>query len=520
MNKTVIIFLLGLVVFTARPALAQGGSNPAENPSFKVAMDAFQADHLAEARMGLLTLVNAEPKQQLYWFNLGHVYYKLNNFPKALECYQKVRGLEGSLSLPAAYYQAVCENNMGQSKKAQETLKAVIENPQTPENLRSKSSHFKRTLKEGEDEASAAAMKYFNQEEYDKSLSEIEKSDLSETPEAFLLRGMSYKSLDKPEEAKKYLQLSERYSQKPDIRESSRTLLADLNEKERPTPGAGFSGAVTFDLGSDSNIYQVKSATSSSIMDFNLEVYYQNNLSPQLSLTPGYNFRSSRFVKDSSLNTMSHFFNLDLEYTPTHWVLEVSPFLELMQSPYDLASFGSDYLIKLNYEKWALGVSGTALHQQSLAAAENYLDGNMLAAKLFLEIKNPISMLQLYALRVISATGDLPVTKGTQTGTLPLAYSGIERGLYTVVSFAKSWKFYGRLSVLDKDYDNVSAPTKVKRKDISSNIFLKAKYEFTPDWSGFASFNFTNNQSTLGPNDIENKNYSEFVNKFGVQWSW
>jgi hypothetical protein len=518
MDKTARILLFVFTTFVVQVSWAQ--DDPAENPQFKEAIKDFQEGRLGAAKSGLSTLVELEPKQQIYWFNLCHVYYKYNNFPKASDCYQRVRGLEGSLALPASYYQAVCENNMGRSKKAQEALSKVIDDSRAPENLVAKARHLKKAMAEGEDEASAAALTYFNQGDYEKSLKEIEKSDLSETPEAFLLRGMSYKSLHKMEEAKKYLQLTERYTQKPDIRESSRILSADLNEKEEPVSRTGFGGMILFDVGSDSNIYQVNSASSSSVTNLSLEVDYQKNLAPQWTLAPGYSFKHSQYAKDSSLKTTDHFFVLDLEYAPTNWNFELAPFLELTQSTYDVVSLGGDYLVKLEYEKWGLGFSGSTLQQESRSAAENYLNGRLQTSKFFLEIKNSVAMLQLYASSLRSATGDMPITGGTQSGMLPLAYSGTEMGLYSIVSITNSLRFYGRLSMIAKDYDNISTPSNVKRRDLASNIFLKMKYRFNSGWSGFAALNFSNNQSTLGSNDIENKNYSELINKIGLQWSW
>ncbi|HEY8269403.1 MAG TPA: hypothetical protein VIG33_00825 [Pseudobdellovibrionaceae bacterium] len=520
MDKTVMIFLIVFASLVECISFAQDSNEPAENIQFKEAIKDFQSGHLIEARAGFLKLVELEPKRQIYWFNLCHTHYKLNNFQKASDCYKKVREWDGSLSLPAAYYQAVCENNMGRSKKAVEIVTTVIEDSKCQENLRAKAVHFKKAVNDEEDEASVAALKYFNEGDYEKSLKEIEKSDLSETPEAFLLRGMSYKSLHKNEEAKKYLQLTERYTQRPDIRESSRALAADLNEKEKPLLPGGFSGEILFDVGSDSNIYQVKSATASSITNFNVEVNYRRDLSPQSYLIPGYSFKHSRYLKNSDLNTTDHFFELDLGYNSARWLFEVSPFFEVTQTTFDLLSLGSDFLVKLDYDRWALGFSGTISEERSLATAENYMNGDLQTLKLFLELNNTAVMVQLYMARLRTATGDMPLTVGTQTGILPLAYSGTESGLYTVIALRDLWKIYGRMAVTSKNYDRISTPSNVKRNDLTTNLYLKIKYAFSSSWSGFASFNFFNNQSTLGTNDIENKNYAELISKFGLQWSW
>jgi hypothetical protein len=145
-------------------------------------------------------------------------------------------------------------------------------------------------------------------------------------------------------------------------------------------------------------------------------------------------------------------------------------------------------------------------------------------AKLFLEIKNSTknftSLLQLYGSSLRSVTGDMPITSGTLSGTLPLAYSGTEAGIYTMVSLSENWRLYGRLSMMAKDFANLATPSNVKRRDLITTIYVKMKYDFNRRWNAFAVFNLLQNQSTLGANELVNKNYSEQISKLGLQWSW
>jgi hypothetical protein len=193
------------------------------------------------------------------------------------------------------------------------------------------------------------------------------------------------------------------------------------------------------------------------------------------------------------------------------------PYLQRVDWNSTLAAQKVGALLKLTYtqDPWDFTFEVDHSEQKSLNADYSYLQGPATSFRPVVGWWDRNIYAQAYWVLGSDGAADIVYSDGS---LLPLSHSYQGPGLKLVWRPSDEWAAIWTYSSLQKNYSNSALPGSKIRKDTETGSSLKVLYSFTPRFSVYGLGEWTSNASTLGADDVRDKNYQVLVWTGGLSW--
>jgi outer membrane receptor protein involved in Fe transport len=198
------------------------------------------------------------------------------------------------------------------------------------------------------------------------------------------------------------------------------------------------------------------------------------------------------------------------------WFLEIRPGFryEILGTEAFLARPGIGTTVQRRFARHRVGLRYDYTRNLSPTSTYRYLEGNVHAGSLYWNYARSRWLVEVAATAFKEDIGDLLLS----TGTLPLAQLSLGPRLQLSWSFTDSWSLQAATSYLFRDYENPSQPDDLPRDDEQWNLNLRLSHRLRSGLGVFLSSSVVVNDSTLGPESVRDRNYTEFIVSGGLSW--
>lgn len=493
----------------------------AEERDLNLALKHFKSGDYQSSKIKFIHLIKSDKGNPLYWFNLGHVYLKLNDPQKAIKCYERVVHLKSPLSPAAKYFQAKALIENGQFQEAKGRLETLLAHKELPDNLQQNTKDLLVFLSSpsGMEEL---ALKKYQEGNYQASfflLQSIPKGKLSEDGHILLL--MVYARMNN---FKEFQKLKRDFFRLPTVSSAKRALVLDL-EKMFPT-GPAVTAPLTLFLdisgGTNSNVY----ADGDSVEPLESVEYrlftggsYQWGLGTGNFVRAAYTFSKNWFVEAPELEASTH--NARISYLSLNGkrTFELTPYYQLQNWDGVNVSnrIGGMSLISYSHGSGEYGFIFDISKRSSLEETYSYLDSMNGSTRAFISWWTSSFLFELNFSGGYDGTKDIVYSDG---GRLPLTHFYYGPGIRSIFRPNDSLVFTGLTSYLLREYQNTSIPGEKRRSDQEFSYSLRINFYFIPSTSIYLQHEGLSNKSSLGSDDVRDKNYQVQTQSVGLTWDY
>lgn len=487
-------------------------------PEMAEAMASFEKGDYDRSIKLFLSLAKSDPKNAVYWFNLGNVLFLKGMVDSSNLCYQKVIDLGANLSLPAQLFRLRNERYSARFNQAYAILQSLekTEN-EFPQNLR---KFFQKEKGELQKAIMLETLAQMKAAEYDNALSNVTIA-LAIQPDspAYLLRGTIYLHMNRVKTAKKDFRRAFVLGKNLQDRAESAKLYLMLNDTLSETlegallrleGSAGYSSNI-FDMGI-SRQYTAKAISSMfALFSYTLPVnsYQSWSFSDFLEEEEIFGIPEERTFRNVlQLNWKTAWLGAQLRVTPRFEVNYRNTYF------YQLAGgmgLGAERRMGKSFAGFFFQT------QKSLPTHESYsyLSGatHFLRPYWYCPLRNvSLNLAWIFQKEMIKdltfAWGDVLPLSNIATGPqLTLSDTQLEK-----------WDLDFVISYLVKFYDHPVVPTGEKRKDQQFQWSGSVSYEINRKWSPFFLASYLLNDSTLDETSIVEKRFDRWKIMGGVRW--
>lgn len=484
---------------------------------FTQSMDLYAKGSFAESAKILSSLVGTEPQNSLYWFNLGNAYFMMQKYDKAILSYDKVVHLKSKMAPAARLYKAKALRKLNQTEEASDLLEGLLKD-HPPAGILKEAKAELAALAESPDSEDEALSLYMNgrYEAAEKTLRQKPENELS--PSGRLLLGLSLTKQNKLPEAERVLKaLMRTRLLSAEDRKSAEEILKKIRREEWENRPYWLS--VDMAYGSAHNIYldgKSLSPLSSSLLRSSVGTGYHFHQGRIFSQKLGYILNYEDPQQAPELKTLTHTLQAPLIYEKPSLDLNLTPFFQHQSWGGVLASTKTGLLLKSAWT-WSSVEAGvdTDVSWQKGGPEFSYLSGTSSSLRPYFGAWGQSVYVQIYWLEGLDGTQDIVYSDGTR---LPLQHSYQGVGLKTIWKIADSASLVLGLNSTDRAYKNLALAGNKERRDRELSASLKLNYYWTPALIVYASYELTDNSSTLGAGDVRDKNYEATAASVGLSW--
>lgn len=499
--------LLSIFIFTlvsSNPARAVFPNTDAD--AFKKSLELYSKNNFSGSIKILIQLLRRQPKNSLYWFNLGNSYFMARSYKYAAVSFEKVISLQSPLSPAAKLYKAKALDKLGQQAEARVMLEQVLhENPP---------AGIAQEAKKDLEAILLASYKHEKYAETEKALREM-GPDLS--PEGRMLLGMSLAKQNKNSQAERVFKgLASGSGGNGENQALARSLLENLSEEVTP-----YWVYVDFAYGSADNVFMDgRSLTplTSPLVRAQLEAGYHFNKNRTWSEKLVYAYNNESLSEATEMGTQSHMLLSSLLYQGSAWTASVTPYFQndVWASTTVGQKTGASTEVAYAFGKPnTIGMEVRGESQQAKTETYSYLTGTSYFLRPYYETGFKYFAIQFQWLMGADGTQDIVYSDGSR---LPLTQTYQGPGMRMQWSPTEKTLLGLSLSRIERVYKNISLPESKKRSDQELNGALKFMYSFSSQWRAYALVEYIANKSTLGAGDVRDKNYSATTSTIGMSW--
>lgn len=492
-----------------------------ESPAFNEALESFAKKDYKKSKAQIIQLIKRDKKNALYWFNLGHVFNKLSDLPKAIKCYEKVISLQSSLAPAAQYYKAQALVESGKMAEASKELKDLISKGKLPLNLRTKAISLLNALSSSS-RMEKLALQYYQNGNYPgtlRLLKHIQRQKLSDDGNILLM--MVYVRLNN---WKEFQDMKRRYFRMPTTSSARRSLVLDL-ERNFPLPIPQTRSVHLFldvSAGNNSNVYaDGDSAEGLESVEYRMSAggNYQWGLGEGSFLRAGYTFFRSSFTDAPELDSNTHNVRLSYLSVKDKKSFELTPYYQLQSWDGVNVSkrLGLISLYSLGFDSGEMGILGDVSRRSSMDQDYSYLDSSNLIARAYVNWLSAKFLFELNASAGHDGTQDIDYSDG---GRLPLKHYFYGPGFRMIYRPNDIWAITGFGSYLLREYENEAVPGEKNRSDQELSYSVRLNYYFIPSASVYLQYEGIDNSSSLGAGDVRDKNYNVNTQSIGLTWEY
>lgn len=479
---------------------AQVAANRNEEVLFQKSMQLYQKNDLVGCTKGFSQLLRMNRRKALYWFNLGNCFSMSGQYAKAQSCYSNVVKLKSPLSPAAKLYRAQALSKLGRTEEAQDLLRE-LKNQTLPPALKAE-----------------VAMALYQQGMYVEAEEQMKQDLQAADSKTQLLLGLTLMKQNKNQEAEKVLQP---LSASTGLSESDRTLVAELLETLKTfTAEKPYWFFIDLAYGSTTNAYldgRSLAPVSSPLLRASVGTGYQFSKSPAWSSRVSYVFDYESPTNVPDLKTQTHSFQVPTVYQNRKVELGFVPYAQAQIWGSTMASHKYGGLVRSATLGNGLG-GGCDVDMSSQKGANDnyaYLTGTSYSVRPFVSWTRRSLMGQLYWFMGSDGTQDIIYSDGSR---LPLQNNYQGPGVRLLWKTSASSSLLLQAHYLERNFKNNSLPEDKHRKDQELISSIKYVYAFSRNWMAYALAEYIPNKSTLGSEDVRDKNYDNLNLLAGVAW--
>ncbi|MBL7669749.1 MAG: hypothetical protein JNM39_04630 [Bdellovibrionaceae bacterium] len=498
-------------------------AQPLDDPRFKESLVAYSRKDFSKAIQLLLTLVSENPKKSIYWFNLANSQFMSKQYPAAIASFDEVIKLKAKFVDISFVYKAKALKKMGLHDEAKLELVKAKSTPNISGATKSLLKTEQAALEEISDvELESLALYQTSQwRESEEKLKTLDLENLSKNGR--ILLALALLKQKKNSEAEQFIQSRTPASKHPSwTTGQTNELMRELLKKARQKDITLERRWVFLDLsyGQTSNVYfegKSGSQISSPVIRSAIGAGYHFNSGSKESQKIGYTFNLEDPKEAPELATYSHTLQTSAHLDDPLRSLSASLYFSSQALSYSLASERLGTNLKAIY---TLGETETILSadlsklepkQESLS----YLGGHSFSLRAAYGVWKPTSYGQVSLTLGQEQIGDLTSADGS---ILPMRKDTYGVGVSGVWNFSPKTSVIAGLSLTQHKYKNDEVPDSKKRMDDDTNIFVKVTHSVKPTFLLYITGEQKNNRSSLGANDVWDKNYDVTTISMGVSW--
>lgn len=480
---------------------------------FATSLRFYQTQKYKPAEKILLKLTSIDPKNGLYWFNLGNTQFMLKNYLGAETAFLKVENLSSPLAPAAAFYRAKALRELNRPDQANALLQSLLQSDSLPQGLRKAvASELLDAQVQNQDSGfRQKVMELYRAGKYRAALSALRDAN---EPDLLSMKALVLIKLNREELAYTYLKQAQARGRSE--------ALADINESLMDRIREAYSKSKWLFLeasaGSDSNLSRLRDADPGQRLALDLgggariwngKDLYMANL--------GYLGRLREAVDNKNLRVFTNelFLNFGRELGAD--LIMISPFFktDTWASQAVRQALGSRLLLRTGSEEVEYGFNADFSRDRATHANYEYLEGTSAQAKIFLgRIAFPY-YIQGFLILERQDVGDQISSVGE---SIPMSYAGYGLGTRVLSRLGKRWSIEGLVSYVHRDYEGRTSLGEQSREDKNLNLGLTLWRRFYSDLSIYTSTMLDHNQSTLDKNDETDQNYQSWQWMIGGLW--
>lgn len=515
MKKFILIQLLS--VFLMNSVMAQSVVDEGLNS----ALDSFKKSEFDSSKEQFKDLLRNNPKNAIYWFNLGHVYLKMNKPKVALKCYRQVIKLNSPLSPAASYYEAKSLNEAGYIIKARKKLKEVLNNPAVPENIKDFADDMLYQLTDIE-EISEAALDAYDANNFKRTealLTSVPRNKLNE--EELLLLLLVYTKLNNLEEFQK---IKRDLFRLPSISNANRVLVQDLEKRFREPliTKKPFTLFLDMSVGHNSNVY-VDGDSVDPLTSREKKIFtggsYQWMLGQREFLRVLYTYNRTTYDEVSTLGLYGHSLRATYLKAENDGTFEFTPYYSTQNwsGAYVSNKYGINTLFSTYIKSGEMGLILDASKRFALVESYDYLNSFAGSARAYVNWWSNSMIFELSGIAGYDGTKNIEYGDGSILPLTHLYYGPSARFIYKItpsLHLTTMGAYYFR------NYTTASMPNDKQRADQEMSYSARLAFYFIPSTSIYLQTEGYFNKSTLGENDVRDKNYHINISSAGITWDF
>lgn len=470
----------------------------------------YNQGQFVEARHLLAKLVRQNPKNALYWFNLGNAYFMLGSFPEAETCFRWVEFLRSPLGPAARLYRAKALAARSETGQALEVLRQLLKSKMLTAAIRDQALRDLRAL-ESPQTSGSSAMHLYRAGRYEEALSLLNQQDNSE--ENTILKSLVLLKLDREDDALKNLQQVRQRVRAPDLKDTLERLLERIPDGSNPNHWLSVDVAA----GADSNIENSAEEEAGAVGLLGLHGGVRWWQRENWFLNLGYHFQGSEWWDHPRLRVVSHELRSNLVLGRGRQSGRISVFIN-----HD--SWGNKAVrhtegVTLNgsrvFGRTEWGLDSTLAWSSSLSKDRDDLEGRIHALRLSGAVLYFPVHGRVYLQLERRAVGDLAYSSGER---IPAANSGWGPRLEVLWSVSRSWVSEFSYERMMRDYWTRAEPGGRQRTDVETELKARVIKVFSPRFSGFFSLSHAEISSTLRAGDVIDGNSQRDEALLGMVW--
>lgn len=508
--KRIAVFTI-LLLF-ARVAIAQ----KAESSRFNESLRLIQGGQLAEASGLLKALVVANPKKNLYWFNLGTVEAMRGNHEYAIRVFGRVILTKSPLAPVAQLYTAKSLRALGRESEATTILNELIRQD-LPSGIK---AEIAKELDGGSmAEIEQQALTAYQAGDIQKAGDLLSKYSLeSLSLDAILLLSVVNVERGQPDRAREVL---EHALKSPSLSSERRVLATDLLKRlSRRLEAPPYWTSLDASVGSTSNAFADGRSTSgvaSPLFRTSISAGYHFLRNESVSFKTGYVLNYEEPFAARELRTMSQTVQVPILYERDEVRASVSPYVQWQTWAGLSVSDKAGISVKgsMTTEKFDAGVDTDFSTMKSLSSSYSYLQGSFYSIKPYFGSWGENLYFQFFYLLGSDGTQDIVYSDSSR---LPLQHTYQGPGLKLIWRPMESSALFLNATSVQKTFRSTSLPALKDRSDRELSVSLKYSQSLNPKLSIYGIGEWTNNSSTLGQADVRDKNYENLIFMAGASW--
>lgn len=484
------------------------------------ALNFFKKGNFVESKKDWVAIIKQDPKNGLAWFNLGHTFYKLNDLQKAVKCYQRVEALNSPLAPAARYYQAQILSKLNKPSAAKVKLAELLTSSNLPPNIKKLALKLQAELvPQNREEKALEAYQSGNFTKAREILKGIPEKSLSEHGKVLLML-----TLTRLNQRNEFNRLKRSFFKDPRISKENKQIIRELEREfpESPSQRRALNLSLDVSAGRNSNVYadgnSVEALKAAEYRAF-IAAGYLWLLSGFNNLRTTYSFFGNTFSTAPELNAYTHSLRTSYFFSDNKFTLEIGPYFQLQNWAGTFVSnrIGSSMLLSRTFTSSEIGFLADYSKRNSTEDEFSYLEGSLASTRLYISHWAQKWYFEVFASIGKDDTQDIVYSDG---GRLPLSHNFYGPGGRFIYRMHESLHFSGQGSYLFRDYDSKAIPGPQARNDQEASMALRLTYYFAPGLSAYLLYENLDNQSTLGPQDVRDKNYRVQTQFIGLAWDY
>ncbi len=494
-----VVLILILVCANPGTGLVWAASN--EGVLLRAALQAYQKNDFGACVKDFTKLLRLQPQKGLYWFNLGNCFSMSGAYGNAVSSYEKVVQLRSPLAPAAKLYKAKALLKMNQTERARKLL-AELQSQPLPPGLR---ADF--------------ALELYRQGMYAPAEAQVRQMPQPLDSTTQLLLGMILMKENKNSEAEKALKSA---AAAADLSAADQISVRELVATLKASDISARPYGLFLDLaaGATTNVFlegRSYAPVSSPLVRGEIGANYRLYQSPSFQQRVSYLFGYENATNAPELNTQNHSLQIPLVYKNQLFEFGLVPFIqaEIWNGTFAAQKTGALVRTATLGSVWGGGFDLEVYTQRGTNDTYSYLTGSSYSVRPFFSYGASLWTLQVYWLLGSDGTQDIVYSDGSR---LPLQHSFQGPGLRGLWRPTLSSSLLAQLLYLERNYKNNALPEDKHRRDHELSASLKYVYGISQGWAVYMLAEYNPNNSTLGSDDVRDKNYENTNFLAGLGW--